>query len=62
MKYHKYKKAYFYLFCEMCDIIEFIEENAPETETDSEKAYLLTVLTNRMKTVQQNAEEIIISD
>ena len=62
MEYQRYKKAYFCLFCAMCDTIELMEKITKEIDPYSETAKLLTAETKRLIAVQQNAEEIIISD
>lgn len=62
MKYQRYKKAYFCLFCTMCDTIELMEKIMKEIDPCSKAAKLLTAETERLIAVQQKAEEIIISD
>lgn len=62
MKYQRYKKAYFCLFCKMCDTIELMEKIINEIDPYSEAAKLLTTEKEHLIAVQQQAEEIIISD
>lgn len=61
-KYKRYKKAYFILFCAVCDAIEKIEKASCTDENHNETAMLLTEEAARLRTVQQQTEEIIISD
>lgn len=60
-EYMIYKKAYFCLFCAMCDTIELLENILTEIDVHNETVKLLTAESERLKTVQQQTEEIIIS-
>lgn len=61
-EYLRYEKAYFCLFCAMCDTVELLEDILTEIDMCSETAKLLTAEIERLKAVQQQTEEIIISD
>lgn len=62
MEYQRYKKAYFCLFCAMCDTIELWENILTEIDISNETKKLLTAESERLKAMQQLTEEIIISD
>lgn len=61
-EYVRYKKAYFCFFCAMCDTIELLESILTEIDVQNETAKLLTAEIERLKAVQQQTEEFIISD
>lgn len=61
-KQSRYKKSYFKLFSAVCDTTELIEKLIPQLNEDTETAKLLSVQAARLKAVQQQTEEIIISD
>lgn len=61
-KYVRYKKAYFLLFCAVCDTIENLEKIPDKAENKIEMTTLLTAQAENLKAVQQHTEEIIISD
>ncbi|MGN0631389.1 MAG: hypothetical protein ACI4JN_08700 [Ruminococcus sp.] len=61
-KYKRFKKAYFILFCAVCDTIENLEKISCADKKHIETARLLTEQAECLKAVQQQTEEIIISD
>ncbi len=61
-KQSRYKKAYFKLFSAVCDTTELIENLLPQLNEETETAKLLSAQAAHLKAVQQQTEEIIISD
>jgi len=61
-EYIRYKKTYFCLLCAMCDTIKLLESILTEIDVQNETKKLLTAEIERLKAVQQQTEEFIISD
>ena len=58
----QYKKSYFTLFSAVCDTIELLEQLSMEPERSESEKLLLQSQIDKLKTVQQQTEELLIAD